>query len=521
MKTSPGFATTRAQITHEDLPEGWVNVALPEICALNPPKPRSDTLPSKAPVTFVPMPAVDEEIGAITKPQTRPFSEVRKGYTAFQEGDVIMAKITPCMENGKAAVARHLENGLGFGSTEFHVLRSKGAVLPEFVYYFIRQDSYRRAAQGEMTGSVGQKRVPVRFLEHTDLLLPPLLEQKRIVLFLGDLLARISLTYGRLANVPNIIKAFRQSVLAAACSGRLTKHWRENGSERECVSAIIESIRSRRETYAKSDDQKERLREIYATPEEGDSGELPDNWQFVTLNKLCSSFDYGTSAKSQPSGRVPVLRMGNIQHGEIDWSDLAYTSSTEEIRRYSLRPNTVLFNRTNSPELVGKTAIYRGPRPAIFAGYLIRIANLPELDPEYLNLCLNTNYAREFCSKVKTDGVSQSNINAQKLGQFEVPFCALTEQREIVRRVEALFNFADTIEERIVEATKWTDKLTQSILAKAFRGELVPTEAELARNEERTYEPASALLARIKCKPEPTSTSPNGTRRLKIPTRQE
>src|SRR5208282_1768296 len=103
-------------------------VALPDICELNPPKPSGDTLSLDAPVTFVPMPAVDAELGAITAPEIRKFSQVRKGYTAFREGDVIFAKITPCMENGKSAVARNLTNGLGFGSTEFHVLRPTHAV---------------------------------------------------------------------------------------------------------------------------------------------------------------------------------------------------------------------------------------------------------------------------------------------------------------------------------------------------------------------------------------------------------
>jgi type I restriction enzyme S subunit len=175
----------------------------------------------------------------------------------------------------------------------------------------------------------------------------------------------------------------------------------------------------------------------------------------------------------------------------------------------------VLFNRTNSPELVGKTAIYRGERPAIFAGYLIRITHLPELDPQYLNFCLNTNYAREFCSHVKTDGVSQSNINAQKLGQFKLPYCPLPEQHEIVRRVGALFKLADAIEKRVDAATKRADKLTQAILGKAFRGELVPTEAELARAEGRDYETAQQLLGRIaslKAEPRKASRKPQADR---------
>ena len=181
--------------------------------------------------------------------------------------------------------------------------------------------------------------------------------------------------------------------------------------------------------------------------------------------------------------------MGNIQAGKIDWEDLAYTTDADEIESYSLKPNTVLFNRTNSPELVGKTALYRGERPAIFAGYLIRVNPFPELDPEYLNFCLNTNYAKEFCLRVRTDGVSQSNINAQKLAAFELPFCALREQQQIVRRVESLFALADQLEARLAKARGQVDKLTPSLLARAFAGKLVP--------QDPNDEPAEKLLERI------------------------
>jgi type I restriction enzyme S subunit len=157
-----------------------------------------------------------------------------------------------------------------------------------------------------------------------------------------------------------------------------------------------------------------------------------------------------------------------------------------------------LFNRTNSPELVGKTAIYRGQRPAIFAGYLIRInpfANV--LSPDYLNYTLNTMYARDYCLQVKSDGVSQSNINAQKLGKFEVPLPPFAEQQEIVRRVVALFKGAEIIETRFSQAQVQVDKLPPSLLAKAFRGELVPSEADLAKAQGRSFESAAELLKRI------------------------
>jgi type I restriction enzyme S subunit len=335
-------------------------------------------------------------------------------------------------------------------------------------------------------------------LKSFELPVPPIAEQQRLLVKLDGLIANAQECQERLAKVSTFLKRFRQSVLAAACSGRLTADWRGRNLGTRGVDTIITTIERRQTISSKTPAQRERWREIFSALEDGIPEDLPANWRFVKLNKLVTSFDYGTAAKSSRSGRIPVLRMGNLQGGEIDWSDLVYTSHAAEIRHYSLSSPAVLFNRTNSPELVGKTAIYRGERPAIFAGYLIRINLHPELNPEYLNICLNSPYAREFCASVKTDGVSQSNINAQKLGAFELPFCNPTEQQEIVCRVKGLFALADKIEARYEAVKRQVNRLPQSILAKAFRGELVPTEAELAERKGRTYESAEQLLTRIR-----------------------
>lgn len=204
----------------------------------------------------------------------------------------------------------------------------------------------------------------------------------------------------------------------------------------------------------------------------------------MDLESVAESFSYGSAAKSSPTGRVPVLRMGNIQRGRLDWTDLVYTSDTKEIGKYRLSAGDVLFNRTNSPDLVGKTAVYRGEREAIYAGYLIRVRCSPELLPDFLNYSLNGPAGKEYLASVRTDGVSQSNINARSLAAFEFGLPSVAEQQEIVRRVEALFALANAIEKRVAVASARADKLTQAILAKAFRGELVPTEAEVNRRRE-------------------------------------
>ena len=159
---------------------------LEDVCAINPRLPRNHGLADDAMVSFVPMAAVDEHAGIIGAHQSRTYSEVKKGYTYFVDDDVLFAKITPCMENGKAAIARELIGGVGFGSTEFHILRSNGAVLPEWLFYFVRREAFRAEAKRNFTGTAGQQRVPTTFLARALIPTPPLDEQRRIV----DLLAR-------------------------------------------------------------------------------------------------------------------------------------------------------------------------------------------------------------------------------------------------------------------------------------------------------------------------------------------
>ena len=147
--------------------------------------------------------------------------------------------------------------------------------------------------------------------------------------------------------------------------------------------------------------------------------DLPDGWAWARIFSIEEDLPYGTAKKSSVSGRIAVLRMGNIQAGEIDYGDLVFSSDNDDIEKYTLKKGDLLFNRTNSAEWVGKTAIYRGNIPAIYAGYLIRLRAF--INTEYLNAVMNSGYAKAYYNLVKTDGVNQSNINAKKLGAFLIP----------------------------------------------------------------------------------------------------
>lgn len=203
--------------------------------------------------------------------------------------------------------------------------------------------------------------------------------------------------------------------------------------------------------------------------------------------------------------------MGNIQDGRLDWEKLVFTSDDSEIEKYALARGDVLFNRTNSPELVGKTALYDSDRAAIYAGYLIRVRCTDRLNPGYLAYCLNSPAGRAYSWKVKADAVSQSNINAKKLAAFELPLPGRDEQDEIVRRLDEAIAWLDTLASEHGRAAKLLPKLEQAILAKAFRGELVP--------QDPADEPASVLLERIRAERSATNADPQprNTRRPKPP----
>lgn len=162
-------------------------------------------------------------------------------------------------------------------------------------------------------------------------------------------------------------------------------------------------------------------------------GFLPIDWDCLPLGELVNDVAYGSSAKSSSDGSTPVLRMGNMQDGFIDWTNLVYTSDELEIKKYKLEKNTVLFNRTNTVDLVGKAAIYKGERPAIYAGYLIKINNKPELlNAEYLNYILNTYQIKSYNKLVLSVAVSQANINGQKLKTYPIPVPPNIEEQKAI-----------------------------------------------------------------------------------------
>ena len=224
--------------------------------------------------------------------------------------------------------------------------------------------------------------------------------------------------------------------------------------------------------------------------------EIPENWVWCKLEDIVCELKYGTSEKSSSVGKIAVLRMGNITNiGTIDYSNLAYSSNEEDIKQYSLKKDDLLFNRTNSSDWVGKTAIYKEEQPAIYAGYLIRIRPIL-ISPDYLNIVMNSSYYRNWCYNVKTDAVNQSNINAQKLSQLMIPVPPSREQDKIIAEITKWISLIDAIRNSKEDLQATIKQAKSKILDLAIHGKLVPPDP--------TDEPASELLKRINPKAEIT-----------------
>ncbi|AND21661.1 restriction endonuclease subunit S [Phocaeicola dorei] len=283
-------------------------------------------------------------------------------------------------------------------------------------------------------------------------------------------------------------KALRQKILDLAIHGKLVPQ----DPNDEPASVLLERIKAEKERLIKEGKIKRSKKSAKTsdTPHyENVPFEVPESWVWCRLDDIVCELKYGTSEKSSSVGKIAVLRMGNITNvGTIDYSNLVYSSNDEDIEQYSLEKNDLLFNRTNSSEWVGKTAIYKEEQPAIYAGYLIRIKPLL-ISPDYLNTVMNSGYYRDWCYDVKTDAVNQSNINAQKLSQLMIPIPPLKEQERIVAEMDKWISLIDIVKNGKGDLLTVIKQAKSKILDLAIHGQLVP--------QDPNDEPPIELLKRI------------------------
>ena len=328
----------------------------------------------------------------------------------------------------------------GYMGSTFKVLYIPEAVYVPYVLYFLllKKQLFRNRKTGAAIPHLNKE-----LFFNLLFPVPPLAEQERIVAKIEELLPLVSEYDGLEKRISALNTEFpdklRKSILQQAVQGKLT----ERDPSDEPAIELLDRIRAEKaKLIAEGKIKKEKI--IPVISEEDQLFDIPDTWTWTTIADTCTNIQYGTSEKSAPSGKVAVLRMGNLQGGKIDYSNLVYTSNDYDIERCHLEYNDLLFNRTNSKELVGKTAIYKAEIPAIYAGYLIRVTPIM-IDSDYLNYVMQSRFFKKYCLAVKTDAIGQSNINAEKLKRFVFPLPPLAEQKRIVACVEELLAMCDAL----------------------------------------------------------------------------
>ena len=443
------------------LPAGWVMTCIADIALFNPKTIAEDSLKA----AFAPMQFLGTRYRDRMAFEERPWGEIKKAYVHFQPRDVIVAEVTPCFENGKAGVAPPLPNSIGAGSSEFCVFRPAQGVDERYLLAWLSTDDFRRRATVAMTGSVGLKRVPKEVFLSEQIPLAPEAEQKRIADKLDTVLTRVDAVNTRLARVAPLLKRFRQSVLAAATSGRLTEDWREI-----------------RETAPWTDKRIEDVAKVFLGRQRS-----PVNHEGPFMRRY--------------------VRAANVTWSGWDLSDVKEMNfDADDFERYRLQKNDILLNEgSGSADEVGKPAIWNEEIPdCCFQNTLICVR--PEtVDAKFMFLVLlHAALTKRFVDS--TRGVNIHHIGKQNMARFPVAVPNADEQTEIVRRVETLFAFADRLEARLAQAQTAATRLTPALLAKAFRGELVP--------QDPNDEPAAELLRRLQAqRATAVSASKTGTGR--------
>jgi len=378
------------------------------------------------------MAAVDARTGAISQQETRPYGLVKKGYTYFADGDVLFAKITPCMQNGKHAIARSLIDGLGFGTTEFHVIRPGPNVTAEWVHSFIRQPWVLQEATRYFTGAVGQQRVPEHFLADLDLPLPPIPEQRRIAGILKEQMAEVE-------------------------------------QARKATEAQLEAARALPAAY---------LREVFESEE-------AKNWPRKKIGDV-AKVQSGYAFKSEwfvESG-IRLLRNANVFQGHLAWDDVVYLSNSRrgEFEDYELQKGDVILS-LDRPVVKNGLKVARvtdNDLPSLLLQRVGRFRITGGVLPEFLYSFLQTpRFIRAITGHDQSLGVP--HVSPGQVEDVEIPIPPIPVQHQTVAMVREQTANAEKLLLRLKckedgaeqeGATDVVDKLPAALLRRAFSGDI-------------------------------------------------
>ncbi|MGV9832947.1 restriction endonuclease subunit S [Nocardia niigatensis] len=406
-------------------------------------------------------------------PDQRDFYSVQAGDLLVCEGGDI----------GRCAIWQGSVDYIAFQKA-LHRVRPVDGMDVRYLRYFLEYLSGNGELLRHSSGST-IKHLPQEQLRRLRIAVPPKVEQLRIVAALEDHLSRINAGISYINAARERHARSRDSIWMAALRGLFAIETSDDISASELLSGLS--------CIRRDKVSRRRLTPIsMAQPPELD---LPNRWTIASLDSLCWDIQYGTSAKStadEAGNVIPVIRMGNIQNGRLVSNSLKYLPVEHpDVSGLRLIDGDVLFNRTNSLELVGKAAVYRDNfGPATFASYLIRCRLLPQVNPDWISLVINSPFGRKYVKSVAVQQVGQANVNGTKLGAMPIPLPPPREQEQIVATVRELLDRLDRVAAAADTVLAQGDQLCRALLADAFAGRLVA--------QDPSDEPASAILDRVR-----------------------
>lgn len=415
-----------------EYPRDWNSTRLRFICELNPSKRQLAGMDSSTPVSFVPMEKVSED-GKLTLDDVRPIESVSNGFTFFGEGDVVVAKITPCFENGKGAECRGLTNGFGFGTTEFHVLRPK-EVDSRFLFYVTASDPFRNIGATEMSGAAGQKRVPESFLQNLILPRPPLHLQRRIAAYLDRETARIDALVTEKEALLRLLEEKRASLISHAVTRGLNPKAKLKPSGIPWL------------------------------------GDVPEHWSVQPLKRLTTTIKTGTTPNTEDV----------TAEGDFDWytpgdfgNDIHLSPSKRRIFRDSssfdsLRifpAGTILFVGIGAT--LGKCSVSKVP----FSANQQINAIVPTRDTDSVFLCLSLRAQAEgirLMANASTIGI----LNQERTSAIPIAVPPPDEQRAIAAECLRISSATDTVITDIQTSIHLLREKRTSLISAAVTGEM-------------------------------------------------